>query len=279
MSGHISSEQYRKGRLLAEEFKKELNDWLTRRRKIITLLKFVASELDEIQRKCDIAEVTGASVAAVGSLAIVGASVVTFFTGGLASPLLIGAATATATAGGATVAITKIVNGLSSYVKEKDIDKLMKEDVEAVEQVEMRREKFEEYSHKTFGDADATEFLISLLCGLGYIEFVNYCAFGKFAKLNELAIFDKVVNVINKVKLLLESVGKTVSKLMIRNIVGIAVRVAAAATLVFSIVDIVETSKSIHGGSKSEAANNIRKIVEGFIKQMESAEELLNAIK
>ena len=50
-------------------------------------------------------------------------------------------------------------------------------------------------------------------------------------------------------------------------------------TLGFSIAVIVKTSISIHGGSKSEAANKIRKIVEGFITQLKSAEKLLHAIK
>ena len=280
MSG-ISSDDYKKGMLLADDFKKELNEWLSKRKIIINLLNHVAFQLDEIQRKCDIAEVTGASVAAAGSLCIIGASVVTFLTGGLASPLLVGAATATAALGTTTVVVTEIIKNIESFLKEKDIDKLMKEDAEAIERVERRYNELKSYSGKKIGSKWFMGGIVCFLSSIRYEVFIQITKAGE--KTVGLVTFGHPINIIkdirdiiNVVTSLLEGFGEIVSKMMLESIIT---GVCAAVVLGFSIAAIVKTSISIHGGSKSEAANKIRKIVKGFNKQLESAEKLLHAIK
>ena len=91
-----------------------------------------------------------------------------------------------------------------------------------------------------------------------------------------IKIIKNFCDIINEVTSLLEGFGEIVSQSMLNSIIG---TLCATVTLGFSIAVIVKTSISIHGGSKSEAANKIRKIVEGFITQLKSAEKLLHATK
>ncbi|KAG7218717.1 hypothetical protein INR49_007069 [Caranx melampygus] len=80
---------------VAEKLLDELQPWVELQKEGAAKLKKLATEMEERRKNVNVSKVVGSSVSVGGAVALTAAGILTFFTGGLAAPLLVTGAVAT----------------------------------------------------------------------------------------------------------------------------------------------------------------------------------------
>jgi hypothetical protein len=127
---------------LANEFLKELREWIPKRRATMEALRSLADELDQVAKNVDKSKGVGLKTAVAGGVACIAGAALTFFTFGFGAPLAVAGITATL-AGSVTNAGAEVVGGLISSGKIDEAQKLMDEDKAAFEQIEKHQENLQ----------------------------------------------------------------------------------------------------------------------------------------
>lgn len=108
---------------VAEKLLDELLLWAELQEKGATKLKDLATEMEERRKTVNVSKVVGSSVSVGGAMAVTAAGVLTVFTGGLATPLLVAGAVATG-AGLVTNVSAEIVDAVKSSDAMKEAEEV-----------------------------------------------------------------------------------------------------------------------------------------------------------
>ena len=290
----IDRELLQKAEQQVRRFIEKLEQGIKTRKKTISMLKNLAGALDKTHKDVNIAKVTGTSTAIAGGLITVFGGIVSFFTLGLASPL-IGVGVATAAAGGATASGVEIADAVISKNTMEDAQKVLDEDKQTLEAIDecysnlVRTAETISASNPKYGTKEHV--LCSLVFssklkrrgknnkGLGDLTFT--LAAGLLAI--HTTAPKKIVTFISR---LASGIGRVVAQGLTRGAGAIAKAalrgagaVATGIFLAFNIYELVKVSQDIHNGSKSQAAATLREIAGNFERQLREMEEFLVEIE
>ena len=289
----IDRELLQKAEQQVRRFIEKLEQGIKTRKKTISMLKNLAGALDKTHKDVNIAKVTGTSTAIAGGLITVFGGIVSFFTLGLASPL-IGVGVATAAAGGATASGAEIADAVISKNKMEDAQKILDEDKQTLEAIDecysnlVRTAETISASNPKYGTKE------HVLCSLLFSSKWKGC--GKNNKdLEDLkftlaaglrAILTTAPKFVTLISRLTSGIGRVVAKGLARGagaITKAALRgvgtVATGIFLAFNIYELIKVSQDIHNGSKSQAAATLREIACNFERQLREMEEFLVEIE
>ena len=294
----IDRELLQKAEQQVRRFIEKLEQGIETRKKTISMLKDLAGELDKTHKDVNIAKVTGTSTAVAGGLITVFGGIASFFTLGLASPL-IGVGVATAAAGGATAGGAEIADVVISKNKMEDAQKILDEDKQTLEAIDecysnlVRTAETISASNPKYGTKEHV--LCSLLFssklkrrgknnkGLGDLTFT--LAAGLLIGMGAiLTTSSKEFGAL--ISRLASRIGRVVAQGLARGAGAIAKAalrgggaVATGIFLAFNIYELVKVSQDIHNGSKSQAAATLREIASNFERQLREMEEFLVEIE
>ena len=295
----IDRELLEKAEQQVKRFLEKLEQGIKTRKKTISMLRDLASELDKTQKDVNIAKVTGTSTAVAGGLITVFGGILSIFTAGAASPL-IGVGVATAVGGGATAGGAEIAEVVISKNKMEDAQKILDEDKQTLEDIDecysnlvrtaekisasnpkhgtkehvlcflLLGSKLKGRGKSNKGSGVEMHFTLAagLLIGMGAILTSVSKEFGR--------LIARVATRIGRV--LGEGVARGASNIA-RAVLRGAAAVATGVFLAFDIYELVKVSQDIHNGSKSQAAETLREIARKFEGQLREMEEFFVEIE
>ncbi len=131
--------------------------WIEKREQCAGKLKKLAEELKTHRKNCNITETVGSSVAVAGSVSLIGAGIATLLTGGLAAPVLVGAAAVCSGAGVGVSVGTKITEHCISKGTMEEAQKIEKNSNEIAHKINQLLEQLKEEVKETSPFADEDE--------------------------------------------------------------------------------------------------------------------------
>ncbi|KAF3700624.1 hypothetical protein EXN66_Car016311 [Channa argus] len=271
-------------KVLVEKIRK----WLQLQKEAAKKLNKLASEVENNNKNVNISKVVGSSVGTVGALSLIGATVLTFFTGGLAAPLLITGIGATA-AGLATNVASDIADfilssGTTKETKEisDNAEKLEKEIKDLIQSLEKEEEKEQPTGSST---------------GVPHEDYVLDHILKAIAKSHKLDL-DHVTSLYQAFFTLLSFEIKFLSRLIVKKAVKYIVRTLISGVaslgaqtvaktcgkiggnvvgLGFSIYDLVESSMNVNN-PETEVTKNLRENAAAICSRAEELENELREI-
>jgi len=132
----------------AEQFKEKFNEWILKRKKSVRTLRALADKLMEHHNNVHIAKVAGSSASVAGFVLTSVGFGLSFFTFG-ASLVLSGIGIGVGAAGRVTIAGSKIAEACIQTDTFKTAQKIIDDDREAAEAIEMLAKEFEKEAKKT----------------------------------------------------------------------------------------------------------------------------------
>ncbi|KAG9328450.1 hypothetical protein JZ751_013922, partial [Albula glossodonta] len=265
----------------AEELCKKLISWLQLRKRCADQLQMLAKELDNIQDGVRVTKLVGSTMAVTGSLAVLGAGLLTVCTGGLGAPALamasgglVGAATGTATS-----AIASLVDELVSSNKMKKAQGMLEEDKNLGNDIQNLLEELKQMSGSTDPKEQEIELSMHIMRGFAKMRNLNFSDSLLYALLVpeglRIGINSNVEAICfnTSLKGLMFGIAMTGLKTTAKGMSKV-VLAGGAIGLVFSLPELVQTSMELAKGDISEsvktlqdAAYNIREAVSRYLKK------------
>eukprot|EP00794_Sanderia_malayensis_P013810 gene13810-15255_t len=258
------------------EFLEKIQGWKKIREETISQLKTIATECNDLHRDCNIANVTGSSVGAAGGLMALGGILLAPFTFGSSLTLTVAGA-ATGVAGAATNITTSIVESSKMSTKCETAQNCLARDKTETDALNITMEKL-------MGFVDTLDTLQEQLAKIEKLEKISIGLDAAALATSSVSSAASIAKGAQALKLIRSFTAAEIAVLkecpkMLKNLkafkgtalaAGKVATFFAVASLGISIYEIVTTSKDIHNGSETEAAQKLRENAKSLQEQLDT---------